>query len=296
MPFFDKLNSAVSTLSYEVFPPKNPAEWGALYETLSRISQLFPDFVSVTYRGGVSTRQGTVELVNRIQKELEIETVAHLTCITHEISDLRNILKDLQSAGIKNIIALRGDLPKSSDPIGLPHATDLISLAKNEFAFKIACAFYPEKHPDAATIEDDIRYLKLKQDTGASFAISQFFFDNSCYYRFRDKAVKEGVSIPLIAGVMPVSNIGQLKRLKSLSGTDVSDALIKYLGEGDIEAIMQRGEDFGVNQCDDLLKNGVAGIHLYTLNKSRSTAVITGRLNQLGWFLSQSPISKSTAK
>jgi methylenetetrahydrofolate reductase (NADPH) len=182
MSFFDKFNSGKPTLSYEVFPPKNPAEWGALYETLARIAKLSPDFVSVTYRGGVSTRRGTVDLVNRIQNELAIETVAHLTGICHDIDDLREILRDLQAAGIKNIIALRGDRPTIPVPTGLPHASDLIKLARTEFNFQVACAFYPEKHPEAVTLEEDINYLKFKQDTGASFAISQLFFDNELFY------------------------------------------------------------------------------------------------------------------
>jgi methylenetetrahydrofolate reductase (NADPH) len=284
MSFFDKLRTSAPTLSYEVFPPKNPSEWGALYETLARIARLSPDFVSVTYRGGVSTRRKTVELVDRIQRELEVETVAHLTGISHSEGELRDILGDLQNAGVKNIIALRGDKPKSGTVAGLPHASDLIDLAHREFAFNIACAFYPEKHPDAATIEDDIYYLKLKQETGATFAISQFFFENETFYRFRDLAVERGVTIPLIAGIMPVSNLKQIARFKSLSGTDVPDSLIEFLGTGDAETITQRGEDFGVTQCADLLTNGVAGIHLYTLNKSRSTSVITRRLREAGWF------------
>jgi len=285
MSFFDKLKIRTPTLSYEVFPPKNPSEWGALYETLARVSQFKPDFVSVTYRGGVSTRQGTVDLVNRIQRELEVETVAHLTCISHNKSELRDILGDLSAAGIKNIIALRGDRPKVGSPVGLPHASDLIGLAYNEFNFNIACAFYPEKHPDAKSIEEDIRYLKFKQDCGASFAISQFFFDNERFYRFREIAERAGVTIPLIAGIMPVSNLGQLKRFKTLSGTDIPAKLVQFLGTGDAETISARGEEYGIGQCADLLKNGVAGIHLYTLNKSKSTSIITQNLMELGCLI-----------
>jgi methylenetetrahydrofolate reductase (NADPH) len=278
MPFIDKLLTGVPTLSYEVFPPKNPSEWSALYDTLGHISKLSPDFISVTYRGGVSTRTRTVELVGRIERELEIETAAHLTCITHTEVELREILTELQNIGIRSIIALRGDRPKKYVPSGLEHAVDLIKIAKSGFDFNIACAFYPEKHPDAATIEDDIFYLKMKQDAGATYAISQFFFDNETFYRFRELAVASGVTIPLIAGIMPVSNLSQLRRFKELSGTDIPATLLDCLGEDD-GSVAERGVEFGVRQCQDLLSNGVAGIHLYTLNKSGSTRQIGKQLS-----------------
>ena len=276
MPFIDKLLSGRPTLSFEVFPPKNPSEWGALYDTLGRISKLTCDFVSVTYRGGVSTRVRTVELVSRIQRELAIETVAHLTCITHTQEEIGDILTDLQDAGINNIIALRGDLPKRQEPKELRHATDLIEIVKSNYNFNVACACYPAVHPDSQSLQDDLRYLKMKQDKGSSFAISQFFFDNDVFYRFRDAAIAEGVTFPLIAGIMPVSNLAQLRRFKELSGTDVPAKLLEFLG--DDESVTQRGIEYGANQCEDLLENGVAGIHLYTLNKSKSTFQISRRL------------------
>jgi methylenetetrahydrofolate reductase (NADPH) len=278
MSFIDKLRSENPTLSFEVFPPKNPAEWAALYETLARISKFTPDFVSVTYRGGVSTRSKTVELVGRIQRELEIETVAHLTCITHSEDEIKDILNDLQSASIGSIIALRGDTPKKQSPKELKHATDLIRIANSGYKFNIACAFYPEKHPDAPTLEEDISYLKVKQDAGASYAISQFFFDNDKFYRFREKAISAGVKIPLIAGIMPVSNLNQLRRFKELSGTDIPAALVDFLGD-DSSTVVERGIAYGIQQCDDLLRHEVAGIHLYTLNKSESTFQISQSLS-----------------
>jgi methylenetetrahydrofolate reductase (NADPH) len=293
MPFKDKLISGLPTLSYEVFPPKNATEWGALYETLARIAQLHPDFISVTYRGGVSTKDRTVDLVNRIQRELAIETVAHLTCITHSEQELRDILNDLASAGIKNIIALRGDLPKAGSPVGLSHASDLITLAANHYNFSITCAFYPQKHPDSPTLDEDIRYLKFKQDCGATAAISQFFFENERFYDFRDRAEKAGVTMPLIAGIMPVSNLHQLKKLKELSGADVPDSLVEFLGDGDAKSVALRGEEFGMRQCADLLRNGAAGIHLYTLNKSRATSVISNSLKEQGWFAATTALKLS---
>ena len=167
MSFHDKLRAGIPTLSYEVFPPKNSTEWGALYETLGAVSKQAPDFISVTYRGGVSTRERTVNLVRRIHRELEIEPVAHLTCISHDANELREILASLEASGITNIIALRGDRPKKGQPIGLEHASDLIVLARREFSFKIACAYYPEKHPDAPSLDEDIKFLRYKQECGA---------------------------------------------------------------------------------------------------------------------------------
>jgi methylenetetrahydrofolate reductase (NADPH) len=284
MSFYQKLISGTPTLSYEVFPPKNPAEWETLYTTLGQISRQKPDFISVTYRGGVSTRERTVELVGRIQRELAIETVAHLTCISHSAEEIREILESLEAAGVRNIIALRGDRPKQKPTNGMEHASDFITLARGCFGGHIACAYHPEKHPEAATIEDDIQYLKLKQDNGADFAISQFFFDNEDFFRFRDMARAAGVTLPLLVGMMPIDSLSQLPRLAQMNGKPVSDKLIRFLGEGSPEEISQRGVEYSIAQSRELLENGAAGIHLYTLNKSAAAGRITKGLRALGYF------------
>lgn len=284
MPFYEKLCAHIPTLSYEVFPPKNPLEWEALYSTLGQISRQKPDFVSVTYRGGVSTRERTVELVGRIQRELEIETMAHLTCISHSAEELGEIMDQLSQSGVRNIIALRGDRPKVKPAHGMEHASDFILLAKARFPGKIACAYHPEGHPESASIDDDIRYLKLKEESGADFAISQFFFDNEDFFRFRDKARAAGVTLPLLAGIMPIDSLSQLPRLPRMNGTPVPEKLVKFLGDGPPEQISQRGVEYSVQQSQELLENGAAGIHLYTLNKSGAAVKITKGLRALGYF------------
>jgi methylenetetrahydrofolate reductase (NADPH) len=296
MPFIDKLKSGTPTLSYELFPPKNPAGWGTLYGTLGEISKLDPDFISVTYGAGGSTRTKTVDLVARIQGELGIESMAHLTCVGHSKDELGDILRTLEKSGIRNVLALRGDPPKGDSafkphPDGFAHASDLIRYIKDGFGLNIGCAYYPEKHVEAVSLDKDIEYLKLKQDNGAQFTISQMFFDNENFYRFRDKCVAAGVSVPFVAGIMPVLNLGQIARFRELSGCVIPEALVAYLGTGDGAEVQARGVEFATRQCDDLLRNGIAGIHLYSLNQSHSSARITENLRGMGYF----PVA-STAK
>ena len=297
MGFIDKLREGVPTLSYELFPPKNPAGWGTLYATLAEIGKLSPDYVSVTYGAGGSTRVKTVELVARIQGELGIESMAHLTCVGHSRDEIAEVLKTLESSGIRNVLALRGDPPRGDKffkphPEGFAHASDLIGFIKNNFGFNIGCAFYPEKHLEALSLEEDLKYLKLKQDMGAQFAVSQLFFDNANFYRFRDMAVRAGVTIPLVAGIMPVLDINQLGRFKEMTGCVIPPSLVDFLGHGDAAAIIQKGVDYAVKQCLDQLANGVAGIHLYALNRSHSSARITEHLRAKEFF----PLPVATAE
>jgi methylenetetrahydrofolate reductase (NADPH) len=229
----------------------------------------------------------TVELVSRIQRELDIEAVAHLTCVGHSVEDLNHILESLSAAGVHNVMALRGDPPKGEHTFqasegGFAHATDLIALCTSLKSFTTGCAYYPEGHPEAPSLEEDVRYVKMKQDAGASFGVSQFFFDNQDFYRFRDLAVKAGITIPLVVGIMPVTSLKQLARLKRHSGHDPASALIRSLEDGPKEEARARGIRYSVDQCIDLLKNGASGIHLYTLNASRASVEISQTLRDLG--------------
>lgn len=289
MPFLDKLLAGTPTLSFELFPPKNPAGWGTLYGSLGEITKLSPDYISVTYGAGGSTRTKTVELVARIQGELGIESMAHLTCVGHSQAEIRDVLKTLVDSGIRNVLALRGDPPKGDKlfkphPDGFAHASDLIKFIRGQFPLQIGCAYYPEKHMEAGSLESDMAMLKLKQDLGAQFTISQLFFDNEIFYRFRDKAAAMGILIPLVAGIMPVLDINQLTRFKELSGCAIPEKLVAKLNQGKPEDAVNRGVEYATEQCDDLLKNGIAGIHLYSLNRSHSSARITENLRKLGHF------------
>ncbi len=288
MTFRDKLAAGLPTLSYEFSPPKDANGWATLYSTLGEVSRLQPDFVSVTYGAGGSNRQKTLDLVSRIERELEIESVPHLTCVGHSRGEIADILTTLQNAGIRHLMALRGDPPAGDTTFrphadGFHHASDLIQFVRDNYAFHIGCAFYPEKHPDAAHIDDDIHWLRVKQESGASFATSQLFFDNSVFYVFRDKAAKAGVTFPLVAGILPVTSLSQVNRIAQLSGQDVPARLLEFLGTGDDKAIMQRGIEYAARQCRDLLEHGVAGIHLYTFNRALSSVKITKALRADGF-------------
>lgn len=294
MPFIDKLRQGQPTLSYEVFPPKNPSGWGTLYSTLGEISRLSPDYISVTYGAGGSTRAKTVSLVSRLQDDLGIESMAHLTCVGHSKDEIADILDTLVASGIRNVLALRGDPPKGDKtfkphPDGFAHASDLVRFIKDRFGLNIGCAYYPEKHTEAVSLDSDLGFLKLKQDHGAQFTISQLFFDNESFYRFRDKAHKLGVTLPLVAGIMPVLDVGQLARFKELSGCAIPQQLVDRLNAGKPEDAVHRGVDYATEQCLDLLKNGIAGIHLYCLNRSHSSVRITENLRKLGHF----PVAKA---
>lgn len=301
MAFIDKLKNPSPTLSFELFPPKSASGWGLLYSTLGEMSRLAPDYISVTYGAGGSTREKTVDLVTRIQGELGIETVAHLTCVGHSQDELRGILDRLQEAGIRNILALRGDPPKGDasfrpHPQGFAHASELIGFIARHYSFHIACAFYPEKHPEAKSLEADIGFLKAKQEAGAHLAVSQLFFDNASFYRFRDRAHKAGVRIPLIAGIMPVVDLGQLKRFTQMCGSVIPPALLDFLGADENpapgpDAVVERGIEWSLRQCEDLLANGVDGIHLYCLNRSLSAAQVTLGLRQRGHFPVPAPVA-----
>ncbi len=298
MAFLEKIRKSIPTLSYELFPPKNPTGWGTLYATLSEIAKQAPDYISVTYGAGGSTRDKTVDMVGRIQNELGIESMAHLTCVGHSRDELQNLLQSLQKVGIRNVLALRGDPPKGDTafkphPDGFAHASDLIEFIREQFTFNLGCAYYPEKHVEAPTLEEDILHLKLKQDRGADVAISQLFFDNENFYRFRDLAYKAGVRIPLVAGIMPVLELKQLPRFQQLSGCVVPEKLVAALGEGQNEEIQERGIEYATRQCLDLLANGIAGIHLYCLNRYQSSVRITENLRREGHFRVESDSPES---
>lgn len=289
MALIEKLKQKSPTLSFEFFPPKNPEGWATLYATLGEAGGLGLDYVSVTYGAGGSTRQKTVDLVSRIQSELGIESIAHLTCVGHSRDEIRLILEQLQQAGIRNVLALRGDPPKGDTtfkphPDGFAYATDLIEYIAAGFDFSIGCACYPEKHQEAISLEKDIEFLKRKQDNGANFAITQLFFDNEDFYRFRDSAVKAGVTMPIIAGIMPVSNVKQLGRFQQMCGCTIPDKLRDFLQDGEDGSVLDRGVEYAVGQSSDLLKNDVGGIHLYTLNKSSASKRITEELQRQGFF------------
>jgi methylenetetrahydrofolate reductase (NADPH) len=266
--------------SFEFFPPKDEAAAVLLMETIRHLKELRPDFVSVTYGAGGSTRHKTLELVARIKYELGIETMAHLTCVGHSRDEVRGILKELADRGVENIIALRGDPPRGQTafqphPDGFRHANELVEAAAT-MGFCIAVAGYPEKHIEAPSMEEDLQYLKRKVDAGASFITTQLFFQNACYFQFVSRARALGIQVPIMAGIMPITNVSQIQRFATMCGVQLPAALVGELTpiQEDHEAVTRAGVTYAAAQCRELLQRGAPGIHFYTLNKSRATREI----------------------
>jgi methylenetetrahydrofolate reductase (NADPH) len=273
-------------VSFEFFPPKNEAGFAALYQTIDELHAIKPSYVSVTYGAGGSTRQKTVDLVERIQRELKIRSMAHLTCVGHTAEELGGILDDLWKAGIRNVLALRGDPPAGQSafvatPGGFTYGNELVAFAKSRHDFCIGVAGYPEGHPQCLNKTRDLENLKRKVDAGGCFVVTQLFFDNADFYRFRDRARSMGINVPIVAGIMPISNVGQIKRFVSMCGAKIPHRLLQKLEavESNPETVHQTGVDYAAMQCQDLLFNDVEGIHFYTLNKSKATVDICKRLS-----------------
>jgi methylenetetrahydrofolate reductase (NADPH) len=271
--------------SFEFFPPKNPEGERTLRETLGTLGQLGPDFVSVTYGAGGSTRERTVEITKWIKQELRIEAMAHLSCVGEPVERLREILDEIAGAGIDNVLALRGDPPRGQKewtphPEGLRWSTELIALIAGGYQFCIGAASFPEVHPEAPDLAHDIRFLKEKLAAGASFLITQMFFDNRYYFDFVASCREAGITAPIIPGVIPITNVAQLKTITEMCGATIPPGLLLELDRraDDPEAVLQLGVAYTTLQCADLLRRGAPGIHFYTLNRSPATRAILSSL------------------
>lgn len=272
-------------ISFEVFPPKQEYNIGKLYETIIDLKKLNPDFVSVTYGAGGGTRAKTLEIGSKIKNEIGIETVVHFTCVNTTKEDILNILNELNSYNIKNILALRGDTPLGQNNFtktigGFEYAYELVKFIKEHGDWSIAVAGYPHTHPDSKDIEEDIDYLKMKVDSGADLIVSQLFFDNKYFYKFRDLAVKKGINIPIVPGIFPILNFNGIEKAITLSNAVIPDDLYKRLEavKDDPDATEKIGIENAVKQSEDLIKNGVPGLHFYTMNKSRQIVDIFNKL------------------
>jgi methylenetetrahydrofolate reductase (NADPH) len=274
------------TMSFEFFPPKTEQGFNLLYQTIEDLRPLKPSYVSVTYGAGGSTRQKTVSLVERIQGEARIRAMAHLTCVGHTADELGRILDELWECGIRNVLALRGDPPAGQSQFvrtegGFEYAGELVKYIASRHDFCIGVAGYPEGHPQCLNRTRDLEHLRTKVDNGGCFVVTQLFFDNADFYRFRDEARSMGIDVPIIAGIMPITNVGQIKRFVSMCGAKIPHRLLTKLEtvEHDPEAVHRVGVDYAEMQCRDLLFNDVEGLHFYTLNKSKATVEICRRLD-----------------
>ncbi len=285
MKIIDILNRSTPTFSFEFFPPKDENGAEALLQTIKELSPLAPSYVSVTYGAGGSTRRRTVDLVKMIKNDIGLETMAHLTCVGATREEIAGVLDELQAAGVENILALRGDPPRGETefkPVdgGFPHASELAEFIRSRYDFCIGGACYPEKHPEAPSMQEDLLHLKKKVESGAQFLVSQLFFDNADFLRFRDRLHAMGINVPLIAGIMPILSTSQTKRFTNLCGATIPCALLERLEvAGEDEAEVRRiGVEHALEQCQGLMAEGVAGIHFYTLNRSRATREIWQQL------------------
>jgi len=271
--------------SFEFFPPKDAAAEVALMDTIQQLRELKPDFVSVTYGAGGSTRTKTIDLVSRIKQEAGIESVAHLTCVGHSKAEIQAILKEISARGIENILALRGDPPKGettfkAHPDGYRYASELAAAVAQNGQFCFGVAGYPEKHVEAASLEADLQHLKSKVDAGASFVTTQLFFHNGYYFDFVARARALGIQVPIIPGIMPITNVAQIQRFAKLCGAHIPSALSDELVgvQTDPEAVARIGIRHAAEQCRELLQKGAPGIHFYTLNRSYATREILASL------------------
>ena len=271
--------------SFEFFPPKTPEGERTLRDTLGTLRGLQPDFVSVTYGAGGATRERTVEITKWIKQELGIEAMAHLSCVGEPVDRLREILDEIAGAGIDNVLALRGDPPRGEKewtphPDGLRWSTDLIALIAGGYQFCVGAASFPEVHPDAPDLAHDIRFLKEKLAAGASFLITQLFFDNRYYFDFVASCREAGITAPIVPGVIPITNVAQLKTITEMCGATIPPGLLLELDRraDDPEAVLQLGVAYTTLQCADLLRRGAPGIHFYTLNRSPATRAILSSL------------------
>jgi methylenetetrahydrofolate reductase (NADPH) len=275
-------------LSLEFFTPKNEAGRKALFRAIERLQAIQPGFVSITCGAAGTTRERTADLAIEIQEKFGLIAMAHLVCTGTTQSELEGTLRDMQSHGIDNILALRGDPPKGATdwtPVegGFRYANELAEFVRERFSLGIGGACYPEKHHEATSLEADIRNLKRKVDAGAEFLITQLFFDNDKYWSFVDEVRAEGIEVPIVPGIMPVLNLVNLQRIASLSpGTTIPPELENALHEAgeDDEAALQAGVTFAAQQCSALLAKGAPGIHFYTLNRSKATLQTVAQLRR----------------
>ena len=274
--------------SFEFFPPKTEDGLHNLFEAIGELRSLRPDYVSVTYGAGGSTAHKTIEIVSRIKEEYGIEAMAHFTCVGSNVDQLRDTLGAMVEAGVDNVLALRGDPPAGHDEWvktegGLEYSRELVELIREGYPFSIGAACFPETHIHATSAEDDLYYLKEKVDAGARFLITQLFFDNALYFDFVHRARDIGIDVPIVPGIMPITNVKQLERMTSLCGASIPSRLRRELvsRSDQPDAVGDFGVAYATMQCAELLRGGAPGIHFYTLNRSPATRAILSALKLL---------------
>jgi methylenetetrahydrofolate reductase (NADPH) len=283
----ERLSTGEPSFSFEFFPPKTDDGERNLARALEQLSRMEPTFVSVTYGAGGTEvqKRKTIDIVSRIKADHGLEAMAHFTCVGATVEELRATLDLMRDAGVENVLALRGDPPAGQEEWtategGLEYSRELIELIRTDYEFTIGAACFPETHIHAASPESDLRYAKEKVDAGARFLITQLFFDNAFYWDFVARAREIGIDVPIIPGIMPITNFEQVRRFTSMCGASIPAGLLRELEAraDDPDAVTDFGVAYATLQCADLLEHGAPGIHFYTLNKSPATRAILSAL------------------
>jgi len=275
-----------TSYSFEFFPPKDDAGEQMLWEAIRHLERIHPTFVSVTYGAGGSTRDRTVRMTGRIARETTLMPMAHLTCVGSSIAELRQVVGEYAGAGIRNVLALRGDPPGGPGtawtlhPEGLNHADELVALIRSLGSFTVGVAAFPDQHPESSSLDQDADVLVRKADAGAEFAVTQFVFDADSYVRLRDRVVARGRNLPIIPGLMPVTSFAQVRRMAEMSGTPLPAAVVSRLEAvaDDAPAIREVGVQIATELSQRLLAEGAPGLHFYTMNRSLATLEVYANL------------------
>ena len=272
-------------VSFEFFPPRHAEGIPAVLETLNELKAYCPDYVSVTYGAGGSTRAFTEEITFEAKRTAGVEVMAHLTCVGQTKEEIHGVLERLDAEGVENIIALRGDPPRGTTEFvpmegGFDHATDLLQHVKDNFDFGVAAACYPEGHTESVDLDSDLEYVKMKVENGADFLITQLFYDNQYYYDFLERARAFGIDVPIIPGILPVLNSSQVRRFTTLSGSDIPPQLDKLLDKyaDNDDSARDMGVEYATAQVRELWDSGVPGVHFYVLNRNYSVSRILDNL------------------
>jgi methylenetetrahydrofolate reductase (NADPH) len=285
----DMIRPGAKFVSLEFFPPKDPQDWPAFFQTVERLAAVDPLFVSVTYGAGGGTQDNTLEIVRRLRRDMGLTPMAHLTCVGASAERVDGFLAALERADVHNVLALRGDPPRGDarftpDSERFRHASDLVVHIRRHFPdMGVGVAGYPEGHPECSTFREDFEFLKFKLDRGGDFAITQLFFDTRLYWNFTERLGEMGVTRPIIPGVLPVMSVKSAKRVLGFCGASIPGRLLLDLEEADArggpEAACRVGIEWAKRQCRELLEGGAPGVHLYTLNRPEACLEIVGALD-----------------
>ena len=285
MKIIDIIKSGRPSLSLEVFPPKTDDKFESVKNVTEEIASLSPSFMSVTYGAGGGTSDFTVSIAKNIQEKYSVPALAHLSCISSTKERVQSQLEQLKEAGIENILALRGDIPEglSMDHLDYHYASELISEIRKSGDFCIGGACYPESHPESESSFEDIKHLKIKEECGCDFFTTQMFFDNNILYNFLYRAREAGINVPIVAGIMPVTNAKSIKRICAINNSLLPQRFIRIVDKfgSDSEKMMQAGIAYATEQIVDLYANGVNAVHVYTMNKPEVARAIMENISKI---------------